>query len=98
MPRRAPKQTITLRVDPALIAEFRAVVPKGNFSAAVDEGVRWWVARERRLQKQGKTGVKPPKGRPVSPLTAATRALVEGLLANVAAMREDEEDEDEAAP
>jgi hypothetical protein len=49
MPRGAPKQTITLRVDPALVAEFRAVGgAKANFSAAVDEGIRWWIAREKR--------------------------------------------------
>ena len=51
MPRGAPKQTITLRVDPTLVAEFRAVAgPAGNFSAAVDEGIRWWIAREKRRQ------------------------------------------------
>jgi hypothetical protein len=38
-----------LRIDPALLAEFREVAgAAGNFSAAVDEGIRWWIAREKR--------------------------------------------------
>jgi post-segregation antitoxin (ccd killing protein) len=54
MPRGKPtKQTITVRVDPELVAEFRAVGGK-NFSAAIDEGIRLWIARERRWQKEGK--------------------------------------------
>lgn len=91
MPRGKPtKQTIAIRVDPELVAEFRALAPKGNFSAAIDEGIRWWIARERRLQKVGKTGVKPPKGRPLSPRGAADRAFVEALLDSVAS-RSDKE-------
>ena len=67
MPRRRPtKQTITVRVDPELLAEFQAVGGK-NFSATIDEGVRLWIARERRWQKEGKpstargAGWRPPK-------------------------------------
>lgn len=91
MPRgKPPKQTIAIRVAPELVAEFRSLAPKGNFSAAIDEGIRWWIARERRLQKVGKTGVKPPKGRPLSPRGAADRAFAKALLDSVAS-RSDEE-------
>lgn len=49
MPRGNPKKPTIIRLDPALIAEFRAVAgAEANFSAAVDEGIRWWIAREKR--------------------------------------------------
>ena len=91
-----PKQTITLRVDPALVAEFRALGgAKANFSAAVDEGIRWWITRERRLQKVGKTGVKPPKGRPISARHAANLAFVQALLDHVASRSDEDRELDE---
>ena len=55
MPRGNPKKTIMLRIDPTLMAEFREIAgATANFSAAVDEGIRWWIAREKR--RQVKTG------------------------------------------
>jgi hypothetical protein len=84
MPRSRPtKQTITIRVDPMLVAEFRAVGGK-NFSAAIDEGVRLWIDRERRWQKQGKSstsrgaGWRPPKR--VSARTAEREAFARAFL------------------
>jgi hypothetical protein len=77
MPRGAPKQTITLRVDPALLAEFRAVAgPASNFSAAVAEGIRWWIARERR-----KTAKPDPLAKHLAPPTARERAVRGGRAA-----------------
>ena len=91
-----PKQTITLRIDPELYGEFRALGgAKANFSAAVDEGIRWWITRERRLQKVGKTGVKPPKGRPVSVRYAAELAFVRALLESVASVSDEDRELDE---
>lgn len=52
MPRGNPKKPTIIRLDPLLIAEFRAVAgPRANFSAAVAEGVRWWIDRFKRRQK-----------------------------------------------
>ena len=94
MPRGKPtKQTITVRVDPELVAEFRAVGGK-NFSAAIDEGVRLWIARERRWQKEGKpstargAGWRPPKS--VSARTAQGQAFASALLEHVASMTDEE--------
>ena len=51
MPRGNPKKPTIIRLDPALIAEFRDLAGQGaNFSAAVAEGLRWWLTRERRRQ------------------------------------------------
>ena len=51
MPRGNPKKPTIIRLDPALISEFRELVgQEANFSAAVAEGLRWWIARERRRQ------------------------------------------------
>jgi hypothetical protein len=49
---RAPKKPTIIRLDPALIAEFRAVAGvEANFSAAVAEGLRWWIGRYKRRQR-----------------------------------------------
>jgi hypothetical protein len=48
MPRGNPKQTIMLRLDPQLMAEARELAGPRGFSAAVTEGLRWWVARQKR--------------------------------------------------
>jgi len=49
MPRGNPKKPTIIRLDPALIAEFRELAgQEANFSAAVAEGLRWWLTRERR--------------------------------------------------
>jgi len=51
MPRGNPKKPTIIRLDPALIAEFRDLAGhEANFSAAVAEGLRWWLTRERRRQ------------------------------------------------
>jgi hypothetical protein len=52
MPRGNPKHSVTLRVDPKLLAAFRDLCgEEGNFSAAVDEGLRLWLSRELRHRK-----------------------------------------------
>jgi len=51
MPRGNPKKPTIIRLDPVLIAEFRDLAgQEANFSAAVAEGLRWWLTRERRRQ------------------------------------------------
>jgi hypothetical protein len=46
VPRGNPKQVITLRIDPATIETVRGYgVP---FTQAVEEGIAWWLARQRR--------------------------------------------------
>jgi len=52
MPRGNPKKPTIIRLDPALIAEFRELAgQEANFSAAVAEGLRWWLTRERRRRR-----------------------------------------------
>jgi hypothetical protein len=52
MPRGNPKKPTIIRLDPALIAEFRSVAgTDANFSAAVAEGLRWWIDRYKRRQR-----------------------------------------------
>jgi hypothetical protein len=52
MPRGNPKKPTIIRLDPALIAAFRELAGvDANFSAAVAEGLRLWLARERRRQR-----------------------------------------------
>jgi hypothetical protein len=46
MPRGNPKQPILIRLDPAVIAEVRGYTE--NLTGAVEEGLAWWLKRERR--------------------------------------------------
>jgi hypothetical protein len=51
MPRGNPHKPIMIRLDRALEAEARELAGVRGFSAAVTEGLRWWVARERRRRR-----------------------------------------------
>ncbi len=70
MPRGNPKKTIMLRIDPKLMAEFREIAGvSANFSAAVDEGIRWWIAREKRRRAKSDPQAKhlyPPTAREIA--------------------------------
>ena len=46
MPRGYPGKLIALRLDPALLAAVKA--RSSNVTRAVEEGLRWWLAREKR--------------------------------------------------
>jgi hypothetical protein len=48
MPRGNPHKQVMLRLDRALEAEVRVLAGPRGFSAAVTEGLRWWLAREKR--------------------------------------------------
>jgi hypothetical protein len=63
-----------LRVDPALLAEFRKVAgAAGNFSAAVDEGVRWWITREKRRRAVASPAAKRKAKAPARAKAAAAK-------------------------
>jgi hypothetical protein len=65
-----------LRVDPALLAEFREVAgAAGNFSAAVDEGVRWWITREKRRRAAAKPAATRNGNAPARAKAAASKRL-----------------------
>jgi hypothetical protein len=64
MPRGNPGKLIALRLDPALVAAVKERAP--NLTRAVEEGLRWWLARDRR---QTKTGA-DPLARHLAPPTA----------------------------
>jgi hypothetical protein len=55
---------MVIRLDPALAAEVRARAGEGRFSAAVAEGLRLWLARDKR--KAGSD----PLARHLAPATA----------------------------
>jgi hypothetical protein len=54
-----------VRLDQAVEAEARALAGPGGFSAAVTEGLRWWIAKQKRTA--GKTD---PLARHLSPPSA----------------------------
>jgi hypothetical protein len=57
MPRGNPKKPTIIRLDPALISEFRVLCGReGNFSAAAVEGLHWCLRSEKRRRE-----MKPPK-------------------------------------
>jgi len=64
MPRGNPKKFTGVRLDPALLAEVQAVAESQatNVTAAVDEGLRLWLARTKRkadlLAKRPKRAVR----------------------------------------
>lgn len=45
MPRGKPKKPMGLRLDPALVAEVRALTD--NLAVAIEDGLRFWVRREK---------------------------------------------------
>jgi hypothetical protein len=63
MPRGNPKQTIMLRLNPELMAEARALTGPRGFTAAVEEGLRWWLAREKRKGARELNPLAPPPAR-----------------------------------
>jgi hypothetical protein len=50
MPRGKPHRKLVIRLDQDVEAEARVLAGPKGFSAAVTEGLRWWIARERRRQ------------------------------------------------
>lgn len=48
MPRGNPHKQVMLRLDRQLEAEARDLAGPRGFSAAVTEGLRWWVAHQKR--------------------------------------------------
>jgi hypothetical protein len=48
MPRGNPKRHAVLRLDPELMDEVRELAGPGRFTAAVEVGLRLWLAREKR--------------------------------------------------
>jgi hypothetical protein len=46
MPRGNPGKLVALRLDPALLAAVKE--RSSNVTRAVEEGLRWWLAREKR--------------------------------------------------
>lgn len=51
MPRGNPGKLVALRLDPALLVAVKERT--SNVTKAVEEGLRWWLARERRKAKAG---------------------------------------------
>ena len=49
MPRGNPGKLVALRLDPALVAAVKENAP--NMTRAVEEGLRLWLAKERRKAK-----------------------------------------------
>jgi hypothetical protein len=69
MPRGNPKKKMILRIDPALAAEVKLHLGDGYFTTAIEEGLRLWLARERR--RAAKPGLlakrlAPPTGREIA--------------------------------
>jgi hypothetical protein len=58
VPRGNPKQVITLRIDPASIEAVRGY--SVSFTQVVEEGVAWWLARQRRRDAKAKPEAAPP--------------------------------------
>ena len=50
MPRGNPGKLVALRLDPALVAAVKGSSAP-NLTRAVEEGLRWWLAREKRKAK-----------------------------------------------
>jgi hypothetical protein len=65
MPRGNPGKLVALRLDPALLAAVKERT--SNVTKTVEEGLRWWLARERR--KAAKAGA-DPLARHLAPATA----------------------------
>ena len=63
MPHGAPKKFTASRIDPQLLAAVKERT--SNATQAVEEGLRWWLARERR--RRGKVG---PLAKHLAPPTA----------------------------
>jgi len=52
MPRGNPRKMAAFRLDPELVAAVTQMAGPGKVTAAVEEGLRWWLARQaRRLGK-----------------------------------------------
>lgn len=72
MPHGAPKKFTGFRLDPALLAAVQAAAEAQatSVTAAVEEGLRWWLARAKRQQ------AKPdPLAKHLAPPTARERAV-----------------------
>jgi hypothetical protein len=57
MPRGNPKKFTGVRLDPALLAEVQECAP--SLSAAIEEGLRLWLVRERRRQAKAPSLARP---------------------------------------
>ena len=67
VPRGNPHKPIIVRLDRALEAEARELAGPRGFSAAVTEGLRWWVARQKRRRGKGDPlAVAPPTAREIA--------------------------------
>jgi hypothetical protein len=59
MPRGNPGKLVGFRLDPELLAAVRERTP--NVTKAVEEGLRWWLTREKRNAAQTDRIVKHPR-------------------------------------
>jgi hypothetical protein len=73
MPRGNPKRHAVLRLDPELMDAVRELAGPGGFTAAVEEGLRWWITKQKR--RPGKTD---PLARHLVPPTARELAARKG--------------------
>jgi hypothetical protein len=64
MPRGNPRRNFVLRLLPDLVAEAREAAGPRGFAAAVEEGLRLWLAREKR--NRGKAHLYPPTAREIA--------------------------------
>jgi hypothetical protein len=66
MPRGKPGKMVAFRVDPDLLDAVRAHTP--NVTAAMSEGLRLWLARERRRAKPDRLAqyLAPPTAREIA--------------------------------
>ena len=53
MPRGDPKKPINIRLPPELVEDVRKLTD--NLTLAIEEGLRLWIARERRRREQQRT-------------------------------------------
>jgi hypothetical protein len=65
MPHGNPKRLTAFRIDPELLKAVQemAAVRATNMTAAVEDGLRWWLARE---QRKGAKHLAPPTAREVA--------------------------------
>jgi hypothetical protein len=55
MPRGNPKHIVNMRLDPALVAEAQVLAGPRGFTQAVEEGLRWWLRRQKRQARKATT-------------------------------------------
>lgn len=64
-PSKNRKEVLTVRVDPTLLVTFKAAAP--SVGRAVEEGMRLWLAREKRRQAKDPLAISRSRPRARSP-------------------------------